>query len=117
MAGTFLQAMFPTLQNDERGRKALTQKGVGKGGKGVQQGMKEKDLVFARLTKFTKCQVLEKTHPGLAFRQDPLGTKRVLLLQRLLREFCLMDSKLPRRANACFDEVIQLWTDYSRKKP
>ena len=104
MAGTFLQAMFPTHQNDERGRKTLTQKGWVRG---VQQGMKEKDLVFAMLTKFTKCQVLEKTHPALAFRQDPLGTKRVLLLQRLLREFCLMDSELPRRANACFYKVIQ----------
>ena len=60
-------------------------KGWERWGKGVQQGMKEKDLVFAMLTKFTKRQVLEKTHPGLAFRQDPLGTKRALLLQRLLR--------------------------------
>ena len=70
-------------------------------------GGKKKDLVLARLTKFTLSQVLKKHYPGLAVRQDPLGTKRVLVSQRLLRELCLMDSKLPRRANACFYEVIQ----------
>lgn len=70
-------------------------------------GVEEKDLVFARLTKFTLRQVLKKHYPGLAVRQDPVGTKRVLVSQRLLRELCLMDSKLPRRANACFYEVIQ----------